>query len=243
MINELSIITPTLNEEKYLPKLLRSIAEQHFTGKLQVIIVDGRSIDKTVQVAESFKDKIPDLLVLITEKGIGYQRNRGAEKAKYKYLLFLDADMVLPPKFFKRLLPKVATHGQFIETVLLWSAEPDLLTNVILASIYPLMLFVGAKQHYVPGAFILTTKDNHVKIHGFREDVNRGEDTDYGVRSYQKGARHRIHLWPYALHSARRVHKMGRVRFFTQNFLAYRYSKKYGLKAVAEKFHYPFGDN
>jgi len=117
------------------------------------------------------------------------------------------------------------------------------LTNLILALVYPLMLFVGLKEHYVPGAFILTTKENHIKIHGFREDINRGEDTDYGVRSCQQGAKLHIHLYPYALHSARRVYKMGRVHFFLQNLMAYRYSKKHGLDAVEGKFHYPFGDN
>ena len=127
MIDELSIITPALNEDKYLPKLLSSIVDQHFPGKLQVIIVDGQSTDNTVKAAEFFKDKIPEIVVISSKRGIGYQRNRGAEKAKYKYLLFLDADMVLPPKFFGRLLTKVNPQERFIDTVILWSAEFDIL--------------------------------------------------------------------------------------------------------------------
>src|SRR5438067_2439998 len=123
MIDELSIITPALNEEKYLPKLLSSIVSQHLPKKLQVIVVDGQSTDNTIKEAEKFKDSIPDLLILKTKRGIGYQRNRGAEKAKYKYLLFLDADVILPPNFFKRLLPRITIHEQFIHTVLFWSAE------------------------------------------------------------------------------------------------------------------------
>jgi len=242
MIEELSIITPALNEEKYLPKLLNSLVNQQLPNKLQVIIVDGKSTDNTVREAERFKNRIPDLLILKSKRGIGYQRNRGAEKAMYKYFLFLDADMLLPPNFFQRLLPRINPHENFIDTVLIWALEFDPLTNFILACLYPLALFIGYKEHFVPGAFILTTKVNHEKIHGFREDIQRGEDTDYGVRSCQHGAKLHIHLFPYALHTARRVYKMGRIRFFLQHLLAYWYLKKHGLDTVQEKFSYPFGD-
>ena len=242
MIDELSIITPTLNEKNYLPKLLKSIINQNCPTKLQVIIVDGQSTDGTVEEAKKFKSSIPDLLILRTKRGIGYQRNRGAEKAKYKYLLFLDADMILPPNFFKRLLLKINPHEQFIETVLIWSAEADILINFILTCLYPLILSIGFIEHYVPGAFILTTKENHKKIHGFREDIQRGEDTDYGVRSCQQGAKLHVRLSPSVLHSARRVYKMGRIQFFLQHFRAYHHLKKYGIEAVEKKFPYPFGD-
>jgi len=57
MINELSIIVPALNEEKYLPKLLNSILQQDFKGKTEVIIVDGNSEDRTIEVTERFKKK------------------------------------------------------------------------------------------------------------------------------------------------------------------------------------------
>src|ERR1700744_4037192 len=103
MINEISIIIPAYNEEKYLPKLLYSISQQDFEGKMEVIVVDGNSEDKTIDVAKSFRKKISNLSILaLRKRGISYQRNRGAEKAKYKYLLFLDSDMILPQHFLKR---------------------------------------------------------------------------------------------------------------------------------------------
>ena len=45
----LSIIIPTLNEEKYLPKLLESIKKQDFT-RYEIIVADADSIDKTKHV-------------------------------------------------------------------------------------------------------------------------------------------------------------------------------------------------
>jgi glycosyltransferase involved in cell wall biosynthesis len=242
MINELSIIIPTLNEEQYLPKLLNSIINQHLPEKLQVIIVDGQSTDNTVIQAERFEGKISDLLIVKTKRGISYQRNRGADKARYKYLLFLDADMILPPNFFRRLLPKVKDDEQFIHTVLLWSAEFDIPTNIMLAFLYPLAITILSKEHYVPGGFILTTKENHEQIHGFDEGFNRGEDIDYGIRSHNKGARLHINFFPYALHSARRLHKRGRIYFFREYWSVYQHTKKHGMKNLEVKFPYPYGD-
>ena len=48
-----SIVIPALNEEKFLPKLLESLSHQHFCD-FEVIVVDGRSKDKTVAVAETY---------------------------------------------------------------------------------------------------------------------------------------------------------------------------------------------
>ena len=46
----LSIIIPTLNEEKYLPRLLESIKNQNFSD-YEIIVSDGGSSDSTKQIA------------------------------------------------------------------------------------------------------------------------------------------------------------------------------------------------
>src|ERR1700733_10407118 len=106
MIHELSIIIPCLNEQAYLPRLLESIAAQTYDGKLQVIVVDGHSDDKTVASAHKYAQRLDDLLVVEAERNVGHQRNVGAKHAKYEHLLFLDADVVLPPDLLARLLKK-----------------------------------------------------------------------------------------------------------------------------------------
>src|ERR1035437_1336418 len=103
MINELSIIIPTLNEEKYLARTLQTIVEQDYQGKLEVIVVDGQSTDNTLKTADSFKRKIKDFAMISAIKGISHQRNIGATKAKYKFLLFLYADTYLPNNFLSKI--------------------------------------------------------------------------------------------------------------------------------------------
>ena len=88
----ISIIIPTLNEEKTIGACLKQIERQ--TGPQEVIVVDGGSRDSTEAVVRSF----PQVRWLqASAKGRGRQMNRGAKAAKGDILLFLHADTHLPP--------------------------------------------------------------------------------------------------------------------------------------------------
>src|SRR5690242_17040473 len=90
-----SIIIPTLNEEKSLPRLLLSITRQTFLPK-EIIVADAFSSDKTREIARSFGCNVID-------GGLpGKGRNEGVKKATQSFLLFLDADVVLPPQFLEK---------------------------------------------------------------------------------------------------------------------------------------------
>ena len=55
-----SIIIITLNEEKYLPKLLRDLSEQTAPDSIgEILVVDGGSTDDTKGAAEKFTSKLP----------------------------------------------------------------------------------------------------------------------------------------------------------------------------------------
>lgn len=241
MIDELSIIIPTLNEERFIPKLLRSIAEQGFKGRLQVIVVDGNSADNTTHVIKSFVRTIPDLLVVKSKRGVSHQRNIGVEKAKYKYILFLDADIILPKKFLSRLLRFVKPREYFLVYVLHIPLRFNILDYLIIS---PLVLIAFIQQFYEPvlsGSFMFTTKKNHIKIGGFKEGVELGEDLDYCQRSYKAGTKYNYLLYPWVLASPRRLRKEGRIRLLFMWVKGYFYIKKNGPIYDASKFKYTFG--
>ena len=89
----ISIIIPTLNEERALPGTLANIAR--CAPGCEVIIADGGSADRTRTVAESF-GALPVVWVE-SSKGRGTQMNAGAARATGDVLLFLHADTHLPP--------------------------------------------------------------------------------------------------------------------------------------------------
>jgi len=85
-----SIIIPAYNEEKCIGRLLSSIKNQTYP-KIEVIVIDDASYDKTAEIAKKYTKNV--YTRAHAERSI--QRNFGAEKSKGKYLVFLDADMEL----------------------------------------------------------------------------------------------------------------------------------------------------
>ncbi len=242
MISELTIVIPALNEARYLPRLLSSITHQTYSGKLQVVVVDGRSTDRTIEVTREFMDRISDLTVLEAKPDIGHQRNLGATHARYQHLLFLDADVELPPKLLVELFAKVPTEGPFIACTTHTSHHIDLVDRLFLAIAYVLML--ASRLAGVPavnGDFILTTRSQHNKIGGFVEGAILGEDIDYCLRSTRAGAKYHYFFKPMVLASDRRVRDMGRAKLLKLWLRGYMRVLKQGPIFPGQGFDYPFG--
>lgn len=102
-MKEVSIIIPTYNEEKNIARTLYYISNQTLPReKYEIIVVDGGSEDKTVEVALRYADKV------ITQKrrGVGGARNDGAEIASGRILIHTDADVVVERDWIERILNK-----------------------------------------------------------------------------------------------------------------------------------------
>ena len=94
-MHELSIVIPTLNENLYITSHLpyfESIIKQGH----EIIIVDGGSIDGTVESAERLGCKC-----ITTKASRGYQLQAGANASIHDVLVFLHADTLLPPTAMK----------------------------------------------------------------------------------------------------------------------------------------------
>lgn len=91
-----SIIIPTLNEEKLLPRLLEVIDNADLRKKYnyEIIISDGGSSDKTLKIAEKHAD-----IILKNKDGfnqnISMGRNVGANAANGEILIFYNGDIYI----------------------------------------------------------------------------------------------------------------------------------------------------
>ncbi len=96
----LSIIVPSYNEELRLPPSLNAIADyiQRSGRETEVLVVDDGSTDRTATVAESFRDRIPQLRVVPNgeNRGKGYSVRHGMLEARGDVVLFTDADLSAP---------------------------------------------------------------------------------------------------------------------------------------------------
>ena len=88
--NSVSAVIITFNEERNIKKCLESLGWVN-----EVILVDGYSADRTVEIAKSFGAKIVPHKF---EGDFGLERNIGNEAASGDWILALDADEVIPPE-------------------------------------------------------------------------------------------------------------------------------------------------
>ena len=96
-MSKISIIIPTINEANNLPLLLSDLSIIQKEG--EIIIVDGGSKDKTIDVANIYGAKI----FKSEEKNRGLQLKIGAKNSKGHWLIFLHADTRLTHDWFKKI--------------------------------------------------------------------------------------------------------------------------------------------
>lgn len=91
---KLSVVIPCHNSAATLGFLLESLAVQSWSEPWEVVIVDNRSSDDLVAVAERFRPRLPNLKIVDAHErgGASYARNVGARAAKGEVLAFVDSD-------------------------------------------------------------------------------------------------------------------------------------------------------
>ena len=111
---ELSIIIPSFNEELRLPGTLEKIAR--YIGNAghdtEILVVDDGSTDRTAAVAESWRDRIPQLRVLSNgiNRGKGFSVRHGSLEARGEIILFTDADLSSPIEEGEKLFAALQSH-------------------------------------------------------------------------------------------------------------------------------------
>jgi glycosyltransferase involved in cell wall biosynthesis len=98
MTPSISIILPTLNEERGIIKTLKEINALDLDK--EVLVVDGLSTDNTVRNAEAYGARV----VMETRKGKGVAMVTGVKAAKSNIICFLDGDGTYPPRFIPKML-------------------------------------------------------------------------------------------------------------------------------------------
>lgn len=209
----LSIIIPTLNEEKFLPHLLDSLITQTMKD-FEVIVSDGSSLDKTVVIVDQYKKRLPRLtLVQNTTAGLAMQRNTGAKAAKGKLLIFIDADGVFLPHALERM--KAYIQAENIEHFTPWflpdsSAGSDALLVLLINS--SLEAATMMKRPVAYGQCSVMTRKVYDLVGGYNESLAWGEDNDISRRIFEQGYMLKILRETLVVYSLRRFRKQGTLR-------------------------------
>jgi glycosyltransferase involved in cell wall biosynthesis len=93
---KLSVVIPTLNEEKYLPRCLESLNRQAH-GSFEVVLGDAGSQDRTHGVAEEYGARV----VVEPKPTIAAGRQKACDAARGKTIVSTDADVIAPPHWLE----------------------------------------------------------------------------------------------------------------------------------------------
>jgi glycosyltransferase involved in cell wall biosynthesis len=91
---DFTVVVPAYNESRFIEPALRSIRAQDFKGSIELLVVDNNSSDNTSEVASAYADRV---LHYAERQGAAAARQHGAENARGKNLVFVDADTAMSP--------------------------------------------------------------------------------------------------------------------------------------------------
>ena len=89
-----SVVLPTMNSERYIDMCLKSVSLQDYKNIEIILVDDAASIDKTREIAKKYTD-----FIYINGPERAIKRNYGVSVSNGKYLMHIDADMILSPSF------------------------------------------------------------------------------------------------------------------------------------------------
>jgi len=209
-----TVIIPCLNEERYLPLLLDDLAAQTQPAD-KVVVADCHSEDGTVRTAKAYKERLPLTIVQAPIRSASSARNAGAARADTDFLLFLDADMRIPPDFMERLAAYTERkHLDFVSPRFRFDGKHfyDKLLGAYLNCWLLLRPRILRMTTSIGGA-LYVRRSLHQAAGGYDDAMREFDDIDYSRRIQAQHAREGMAWNVVATTSSRRLETQG--RFFS----------------------------
>src|ERR1044071_2442879 len=182
----ISIIIPALNEERIIGRCLESLAKLAFSrDRFEVLVVDNGSRGKTLEIAESFQDRLNLKVLQKANVPISALRNLGARAAAGDILAFLDADCLAPEDWLDRLFELARADGAGVMGAHYLLPEDS--------------TWVGKTWHryqeapksgevsHVPAGDLIMRREDFLRLSGFDETIQTNEDYELCERARKSG--------------------------------------------------------
>ncbi len=190
----ISIIVPARNEERVIGRLLHRLVELRYPkSKLEIIVVDDQSVDRTGEIAEFYAFNNPSLIKVVHREVGGMGKapvlNEGLKHAVGEIIGFFDADYVPQSDILEKVLPYFLdpTVGAVQARVFVLNERHNLVSRIVSlerlggyrVNQYARDLFGLVPQFAGTVGFI--RRDLLVSLGGFNTDT-LAEDTDLTFR-------------------------------------------------------------
>lgn len=208
---KVSVLIPAHNEELVIDLTLKAMCRLDYPmDKLEIIVINDNSSDRTGHIIEQFAQKDPRIKPLHLKpphaaKGKPNALNQGLKLATGEYIAVYDADNIPHANALKHLVTAILEDpkaGAVIGKFRIINAKKNLLTRFIHIETISFQWLTQAGRWYwfgistIPGTNFLIRKSLIDKLGGWDESALT-EDTEISIRIYDEG--YRIRFYPLAV--------------------------------------------
>ena len=226
--SKLSVVMPCLNAAATIGVQLEALAGQVWEGEWEVVVADNGSTDRSREIVESYRGRLPGLKLVDASdrRGQAHARNAGAAAASGDAFLFCDADDEVAPGWLAALGRALTVHefvacrydNEKLNPAWVRRTHLNPQREGLTAYDYPPFL------PHAGGGGLGVRRAVHEAVGGFDESLPALEDTDYCWRIQLAG--HGFHFAPDAVvnirhrHDPRSIFRQG-VSYGRHNVLIY----------------------
>ncbi|MDG4768039.1 glycosyltransferase [Solwaraspora sp. WMMD406] len=197
----LDVVIPTYRDGAWLEHLLDSVVEQNLTRTRIFVVYDREEVPE----GRAASGMMPELTVVHAPRGIGAARNAGASAGAGDWILFLDADGILPDGFLAHVRqiimrdnPNAAAFNFYADSFK-WYLRAG--TRVSWWYLRFMNLFGRAA---LPGFATLVSRRAFTEIGGYRNDLAISEDFVLSDDLFAAGYSVSLYARPWLIYSTRR---------------------------------------
>lgn len=214
---KVTVVVPTLNEEKYIESCLKSIKGQSYRPH-EIIVCDGNSEDRTRQIAKKYATKV----IIEKRRSAAAERQKAANIAKGEIIAFIDSDTIAEKDWLRKIVEgfkpgTVAVYGRVL------MRDGTSIDNALARLFTPYIRFTDLiGRPAVAGMNMAVRKDAFQRIKGFNLKLKTAEDIDLFNRIKAQGRISYVDAITYT--SARRLKHWGYKKFFffhAKNLITY----------------------
>lgn len=184
---KISAVIPAFNEEKYIGRTLESVKNLELgEHKLEILVIDGDSTDKTASIAKSYG------AVVIHEphKSIGFARQQGIIHATGEIIIYTDADTVVPQNWLKRHITNLEGKDTVLSLGVFNVYDGRFPYYQFMNYLLIPLMWMSNQIFKIPmaaGQNMAFWKKKGMDAGGFNPDLKLAEDFDFAVRMQKVG--------------------------------------------------------
>ena len=199
MLPFVSLIIPTLNEEKYLEQTITSLLSNDYPdSKLEILIIDGLSKDNTLAIAQEFANKFTNIRLISNPKI--YQSaalNIGIKESKGDFIIRADAHAIYDKNYITSTI-HLLQKGVYENVGPVQISIGNTLIEKAIAKAMNSKIGMGNAKYRLDkrGVFEVKSvwlgawkKETLIKINGFDENLPISEDFDLNYRLRKSGGK------------------------------------------------------